>query len=417
MARARFRHVAAVMTTLGVRPQRTVRSILVALLAALVSTGGCLRDPEGGHSAAPVQGPVEGAPPPSPPEPDPVELDEPAFHWGVTTRGEAASVAVAGALGCTSVRFDIPWNGVEPVISNPALKKSDITQGMIDAYAFKDPTKKWGETDLAMKACAQKNLRPIVIIGNGFTGHLPEYKDSSGQTKRFTPDAGHENYLACLYLFAAAAAKRYGKQVRHWQLDNELNAAGWTVAWGWRHGLKWLDWNFLTEVLKTLHEAVKGQDPTAVASVNFHTGVVEWPAHLQAWKDEVDLVAIDAYPNYVIGWPVMGDVVGWNVGLAKWIAPDKRVIVFETGYPTAPSAQGFGEDGQVQYMNQAAKAIKDHGGEGLIWFALKTSEQPSTGGVNWPLSILGNVEGYWGLLRADGTPKKAFQTFQALAAP
>ncbi len=335
-----------------------------------------------------------------------------SFQWGVMLKPNPATVETAADLGCNYVRFPIPWNTVEKVVDRPHLRLEEITPEMVAEYAFGDPTKNWNSTDQKMQACTDRGLKPFIVLACGFTKRLPKLANGP----RFTPGCDKAIFIAHLSLFARAAALRYGHIVDYWQLENELNAAGLTVTWGWRSGEIWKDPDFRTEVLATLREAVKENDPTALIAVNFHTTLPNWPLDLVKWKGLIDIVGLDVYPNYLLGWPVLGDAVGVMVKIAKLAAPEKRIVILETGYPSRPTYQGFSEKRQAEFLKDAATSAVSAGADGFYWYSLEGEEKPGNTGVNFPFTLIESVEGYFGLVKPDGNKKPAYKTYQSIIA-
>jgi hypothetical protein len=375
---------------------RTARICLLTLVIAPLLAG-CRE--EGKSASSLVEGTTES-------------IVDTSFQWGVVMNPNPSTTEMAADLGCNYVRFPIPWTRVEKILDTPGLRLEEITPGMVAKYAFDDPTKNWSGTDQRMQACVDRGLKPFVVLACGFTGKLPLLP--SGAV--FTPDFGKERYLAHLSLFAQAAALRYGPLVDYWQLENELNAAGLTVTWGWRSGEAWKDPGFRTQVLMTLRDAVKKNDPTALVAVNFHTILPNWPLDLIEWNGLIDVVGLDVYPNYLLGWPVLGEAVGLMVELARLVAPGKRVIILETGYPSRPTWQGFSEKRQAEYLEEAVSGALSAGADGFYWYSLESAEQPGNTGVNFPFTLIESVEGYFGLVKPDGTKKPAYETYRSIIA-
>jgi hypothetical protein len=301
---------------------------------------------------------------------------------------------------------------------------------------------------------------------------LPLYRGAPA-----SPDAiGRELYLGHLYLHVRAVVERYDGDgyldapgiapVRRWQLENELNEAFLTALWGWRQpsfeaapGSAWQDWDFLTRLLDTLVDAVKSSDPGAVTAVNFHTDVSDslstalgkktWRQAIAAWSGKIDIVGVDVYPNYYRAQPVRGNVVGERVSEALRLGGGKPVMVLEAGYPSGPSVEGFDEASQDAFIRAAYASAVSAGARGYFHFGSVTREshdalvtpldlanlelvaaaydgQDASALIAFYLTqtayikghfvkVLQAVEGYWGLVRADGSRKPAWGTVQELA--
>lgn len=407
--------------------------------------------------------------PPCPPV-EPVDLPE--FILG-TSQGGSNVIPLLSELGVKWMRGTVTWRSVEPEIEFAELtvEQVDAQPEMIAEYI---QSHNWSASDALLAAMKAGGLEPMMIVGHGYTGTLPYFGG-----ERLTPDRiGRENYLGHIYLFARAAVERYngdgemdapgGQVVKFWQLENELNQAFFTALWGWRTpsfldalGSAWRSWDFVTQLLETLSRAVEVEDPEALTTVNFHTDVPEeinsgfllpsWQKSIRQWVDLVDVIGIDAYPNYYSPEPVKGEVLGELVAEASEMGCGKPVVVVETGYPTGPSERGYTEQGQATYIQEAFQASVAAGAKGFFLFGVKTGEAHGTvitpedvanleylaelfdQGDFFALltfalqnveyledhfsEVLQTVEPYWGLVRSDGTHKPAWDVFQSIANP
>lgn len=263
----------------------------------------------------------------------------------------------------------------------------------------------WSLFDIHFQKFKEKGISVIAGIGVGYTGSLPFISEEGclSQTggERIHPDIiGKERYLELNYAFAKLAVRRFKNFVKIWQIENELNVACETVAWGWREGPAWCDWEFLDSLMKSLHQAVKEEDPDAKTTHNFHTDL-HWKEDVKRWYEYIDIIGLDAYPNYIIGEPIYGMEVGKRTGRAVRLFPKKKVIVIETGYPTSPSYRKFSEESQAQYIKSAIDSTFENGGSGFLYFTFITSEKDEIKGFQ-------AVEPFFGVIRVDGTKKKGY---------
>jgi hypothetical protein len=176
-----------------------------------------------------------------------------------------------------------------------------------------------------------------------------------------------------------------GITVKLWQTENELNQAGLTAAWGWREpawiaGLfsSWSNQEFLTQLLATLYQAVHDADPQARTMMNFHTdihprlnhylGQPDWMEAVAAWKDLMDIIAFDAYPNYYRPDPVSGEAVAERVHLLREIAGDKPIVIMEIDYPWGPAERGFTPSKQAEFLRASYDAARAAGVAGYFKF-------------------------------------------------
>jgi hypothetical protein len=424
---------------------------LPAALALLTLTGACA-----GGAASPTSAPSPEA--------------ASDFMLGLS-QVDARSVALASQLGVRWLRPTVRWADVEPVLGQPGLTVADVkaNPALVDDYSR---SVDWSAPDAQLSSMSAAGLRAFVVVGHGYASRLPRWNGAAA-----TPDAiGREAYLGRLYLHVRAVVERYDGDgrldaagvtpVHHWQVENELNQAYLTALWGWREpsferapGSAWQDWDFLTRLLATLVDAVKESDPSALTAVNFHTDVSDalsarlgqrtWRQAIQQWSSLVDIVGIDAYPNYYRAQPPRGSALGDRVSAARQLAGAKPVVVLETGYPSGPAVEGYDEASQEAYIRAAYASAVAAGARGYFHFGSLTSESHAVEitpedlenlahvgaaydgeDVDWLIgfsltrsgylkghfvSVLQAVEGYWGLVRADGSPKPSWGVVQELA--
>jgi hypothetical protein len=392
------------------------------------------------------------------------------FMFGLS-QVDARAVSLASELGVRWMRPAVRWADVEPALARPSLTVADVkaNPSLVEQYSR---SVSWAAPDALLSSISGAGLRSFVIVGHGYAWRLPRWNGVAA-----TPDAiGRELYLGHLYLHVRAVVERYDGDgqldapgitpVRHWQLENELNEAYLTALWGWRepsferaHASAWQDWGFLTRLLTTLRDAVKDSDAGSLTAVNFHTDVSDalsatlgkttWRQAIQQWSGFIDIVGVDAYPNYYRAQPTRGAVVGERVSAARSFAGDRPVIVLEAGYPSGPAVEGFDEASQDAFVRAAYTAAVSAGARGYFHFGSVTSETHAVEitpadlanlervgaaydgeDVGWLITfsltqpsyvqghfvgVLQAVEGYWGLLRRDGSRKPAWSTVQELA--
>lgn len=332
---------------------------------------------------------------------------------GITIEEKARTFAkmIKELNGCW-YRMSIPWGEVEEWVDpSEILKLNEITDSKIEEYTNDKTRIKWEDFDTVIKTFYEEGIKLIVAIGVGYSGELPcKFKRRpctpliKDEITRINPDImGYENYLSHIYLFAKSTVRRYRDYVDIWQIENELNVACETVMWGWRKGNGWCDPEFKDELMATLYRAVKEEDTDALTTHNFHTDI-HWIEDVKRWINYVDIIGLDAYPNYLNGTPIGGSSVGERVRIAVSLFHPKPVIVIETGYPTYPPEKDFSEENQSEYIRSAYSSTLLNGGSGFLYFTLVTSERGGEG-----LQI---VEPYWGLLKENGIPKKAWSTVQ-----
>lgn len=278
----------------------------------------------------------------------------------------------------------------------------------------------------------KRGLSPFMAVGTGHQDAVP--LDATGAiiapaTFGWTAPAGYvgisaDEYLYNLKIYAHAVVKTFASDIDVWQIENELNAAGWAAMlpqW-WRKGDLWSTLEFRNRVWSVLVQAVHKHDPTARIMHDFH--MLELIEHLEKWIDDLDIVGINFYPNYSSALPVLGFVVGeyvWAVrrALTGLGNPHKPVWVVETAYPAiyeqAPlhplSLQQdmfvFTENRQSQYIKDAVSTAADNGAKAFFYFSL-TSPQDSINRA----TALNRYMMYCGLVRHHSdAEKRGLETF------
>jgi len=263
----------------------------------------------------------------------------------------------------------------------------------------------WALVEKTVATFEKKGISLILAVGVGYTGGLPFIsedgclKEMAGE--RIHPHIiGKDRYIEFTTAFARIMVRKFKNFVKIWQIENELNVACETVAWGWREGNAWCEREFLDSLIESLYHAVKEEDPDAKTTHNFHTDL-HFKEDIKRWYEYLDIIGLDAYPNYLVGEPTYGREVGKRVGIAVRLFPEKPVIVLETGYPTFPEERKFSEENQAKYIRDAIDSTFENGGAGFLYFTFITSEKDEIKGLQ-------RVEPFWGVIRADGTKKEGY---------
>jgi hypothetical protein len=396
---------------------------------------------------------------------EPVEI--PDFMFGIS-QVPADGIAIAHEIGASYVRPTLSWRTVEPTLVAEGLTL-DAVRSDPDGIAQWAATRDWSSFDHRLDEFANAGLVSIPIVGHGYTPTLPLLAGEPA-----APDVlGREEYLARQYRFTRAVVERYdgdgvddapsGLRIPLWQTENELNQAFFTAIFGWRYPAtldafqsSWVDWDYVTQILETLRLAVKDADPTALTTMNFHTdvhpglnesfGMPGWIQSIRLWRDQMDVVSFDSYPNYYDSTPPDGNAVGEAAEIVIARACGRPVIVMETGYPTGPAEGGYDEAKQAQFIRDAFDSTVAAGVRGFLLFGGRTSETHTAtitpydleqiallGGFlengdanallayafdnlayvqNQLAGVVQAVEGYWGLYRADGSEKLSLQVMR-----
>lgn len=333
---------------------------------------------------------------------------ESIYIWSSASYEEKLDRLVADFLyvGTSWYRTYIIWKDVDPVLENPELARGDITDDMVEAYAFEDVDKNWEKYDLLIEKLGENDIHFFMVVGAGYTWELPRVEDQADALVAALPDTiGYENYIAQACLHVKAAVRRYKGFIKVWVTEAELNMAGPTVLWGWRDGEAWWDWSFKTDLLSTLSDCVHEEDPEAQVTMNFHTDIL-WKNHVRKWAQYLDIISLDAFPNYFISDPVLGKIVGNRVRQALELGTGKPVVIQETSYPTGVSYFDFSEAKQARYIEEGATAVFEAGGSGYYHFKLSAAEE--LGGGPW----YRESESKYGLIRTDDTYKPGYFAYR-----
>jgi hypothetical protein len=315
-------------------------------------------------------------------------------------------------VGVNFYRTFVIWNDIDETIENINLKLHQIDDKMINKY-IKENDKNFKKYDILVEKLKNNGIDIVFVLSAGYTWELPKYRVPSGRKennlKPIIPDnIGKENYIAQAVLHSKAVTRRYKHKVKFYLSEAELNVAGETVLWGWRDGSLWKDWDFLTELLKNLYFGVKEECKDCLTTMNFHTDIT-FEKDVSLWVDFMDFVSLDAFPNYLSGFPVKGKEVGRRVKKAISLSKGKPVVVMETGYATNLKYlvfSGHTEERQAQYIKEAAESVYRAGGRGFFYFSLVRCECSKPN--------LWEPEEKYGLIRKDNTKKKGFYAYKEI---
>ena len=375
------------------------------------------------------------------------------FHWGVVftpgLRPFEEQFADMKALGVDTAKFWLDWSAVQaqPLYYNPQSRmiSPDKSPGfrwileqdlendpdLIKEYAFPGSRESrfteqvdWTVPDGMISPLHAAGISAVPLLGDAtlapfilWEGDLslrmaPE--PEGWEEVRCTEHAcsgyrgvGKDAYLGQIALHAAGAARRYRGTVPLWNTENELN---WTpvhvLVAGWRMGLAWFDFSFLSRLIETLHRAVHlgaGGDALATMNLNIHDPF--WLQRLRQWEPFMDVVGLGAYPNYLFSRPVLDELLLGAIDRATQ-ATAKPVMVMETGSPSGPEERGYSETLQAFYLEQTAYGTAEKGASGYFWYRLDDPEKPPQE------DGLQAVEAFWGFVDGKGKRKESFSRFQ-----
>lgn len=313
----------------------------------------------------------------------------------------AAALDDVKALGMGWVRLDLDWSEVQP--DGPASYQ-------------------WTNFDRVVNAARSRGLSVLPTIA-----YTPAWARPAGATSAQWAPADPSQFAD----FAAAAVRRYAPLGVHtWEIWNEPNITGF---WAPRP-----DPTAYVRLISLAAAAMRAADPQAFIVSG---GLAPSPSDGQNIS-QLDFLAamcslganrlVDAIGYHPYSFPVAPqNPAAWNPWpqiaatnpslrsiLAKFGTPSLPIWATEYGAPTGgpgteATAEGYGpsasgsyyvdEDFQAQLATDSVQAaLNTSGVEALFWYTDKDSgTDPSTS------------EHFFGLRRADGTPKPAFYALQS----
>jgi hypothetical protein len=331
------------------------------------------------------------------------------------------SLTLMRAAGATSFRPHVPWSEIEPVLTGALCTVSEVTETQVERYANGGDGICWKAMDLAVAKMRAAGIEPFPCLGVAYYPQLPVVEHRR-KLRRVNPgQVSWERYLGRLHLHVRAVVRRYCGQCHRWQLENELNGAGMHVLGGWRQGWAWFSHAFQDRVMQTIHQAVRAEDPTAETAHNFMVPlrtvphVYTYRSHLKRWADMIDIVGIDPYPNFLRSEPIcVAESFTRAVAEVRRVVPDKRLYILETGYPVRPAGRGFSEENQRSYYREALETALRLGVDGLFFYAFCSQE--GAPGAEWCSgSPKNDIQDWWGLVRADGSLRPAYELLRERA--
>ncbi|GAB7044565.1 MULTISPECIES: cellulase family glycosylhydrolase [Catenuloplanes] len=277
------------------------------------------------------------------------------------------------ALGAGWVRFDAAWSEIE------------VARGTFD----------WSRLDRGVDAARARGLDVLLILGSTAIWARPP-----GTAWNHGPATAPQR--AGFAAFATMAVQRYRGRVGHWEIWNEPNLP---VAWSPAP-----DPDAYAALLAETYRAIHAADPDAVVlsggTGGGATGVptLDWYRALydRGLRDACDAVAVHPYPDAPA--PDSGEMATAREVRALMDANGDGATTLwgtETGAPTG-GRPSIGESAQADLLPDL--------------YALWTGEIPGTGPLlYYTLRDFGGAdrEGHFGLLRADGTRKPAYDSFRS----
>ena len=373
-------------------------------------------------------------------------------------------VRLAQETGTHWIRQTVGWDAIERTTEPNGLT---LTQAMSrEALETYIATHDFTGADNDVTRFTSAGMEVVLAVGSGWNQAIPTLPDGRPAAPDFL---GREEYIARQVLVARALVERFdadgdldaagSPRVDFVQIENELNEAVITAVGGARAPSgtdavesAWASRAFVDTLLGALAAGVREANPSAIVLTNLHVsipanfnrllGVDPWPRALARWVGLIDVIGIDAYPNFLRADPVDGERVGDQIRQAREIGRGRFVLVVETGYASGPGDVGFDEARQAQYLRESFAAAREAGAIGLFWYGSTTAETPysaslediaafralgeayETGDASAFVRLSGDpgyqtrvvplidaMSAHLGLIRADGTHKEAFDAY------
>jgi hypothetical protein len=300
----------------------------------------------------------------------------------------------AVALGVTSIRLDLNWD--------------DVQHDSATSY-------NWSSFDGVVQAARSRNLTVLPIIA-----YTPPWARASGCTDVKCAPADPNAFAS----FAATASARYkSMNVHTWEIWNEPN-----VVEFWKPTPNVAQY---VQLLKVTSTAIKAVDPHAVIVSGGIAPIATFGGNLsqydffnafvtQGGANFADAIGDHPYsfpvlPSYLAGWNAWQVMIGDIEGILKahGIA-NKKIWVTEYGAPTNGPGMGatptdykigsnpdhVDEALQAQMANDSIHLARTSNFVAAIyWYSYKDLGTSTS-----------TVENFFGLRRADGSAKPAWQT-------
>jgi hypothetical protein len=357
-------------------------------------------------------------------------------EWAESQRVDKA-LNIMEIFGFNDFRLELRWSDLQSLAYlGGELDPADISPEDIDGLLAN--TEHWDTTAFVsiqeyLNNGFSRDLKPFMAIGVGHEDRMPLFGESDSRiapaTEEWDPAEGYtgisaNEYLYNLKIYAHATVRKFADKIEVWQIENELNAAGYAAAvpeW-WRKGDLWLDTEFRNMVWQILVDAVRTEDPTALIVHDLH--MLGFMQGLEEWIEDMDIVGVSYYPNQVSALPVMGFTIGeyvWAVrrALIGLKQEGKQVWLTETGYPgiliedppdnikLADDFAFFSEGRQEEYIETALKSAVDNGVSGFFYYSLVTQDD-FPNGIPEPMRFSGMVR------RETDIYKPSLQTYADL---
>jgi len=355
------------------------------------------------------------------------------FCQGATIHGSStADVVGAQRVGSNCARVRIPWLVVQ---RDPILRSDFCQTDPPEALRSRCDNPNTGAPGAAsvQRACWEKEAKGrlqfvevddiiysvvdpkfhvVAVLGEGTVWSLPVIEDNISNenigNRPLDPNIdGIHCYLNNLYVYARVVVMRYKAVIKHWQLENALNAAAMhSKYYGWRSRSNgeidvWSTKVFRDQVLQTLIDAVRD---TGDSSLRISTAidsdvpaaayqVLQLPADgampeeaaSEGLRQGLDYVGLLAFPcrfgGAFLGGSDCGSQVGNRVGkLREHVGDEVDIVVMATGASTCRTEQQVSESDveieQAAFVQAAYKTATEQQISGFFYVGTASSAEP-----------------------------------------
>ncbi|HOX22679.1 MAG TPA: hypothetical protein PLL10_04380 [Elusimicrobiales bacterium] len=316
--------------------------------------------------------------------------------------------------GGSYYRAHIPIKEAMPVISpntyRRLLEAADNPQeldSLIDELA---KTGKWERMDSLVDTFVSKGINLVLVVGCGYQMEAPLLAQTDGKQQKVSPKRlGRKTYLTMVKMYVGAAVRRYAAKVQVWQVENEINTMFAHAVAGWRiKDTGWINKSYGIEMLKELSEIVHKegarQGLALKTTQNFATAWIGWEKYIRDSAQYLDIIGIDLYANYFVGWPPADKQMADCVLKAKAAGGGKPVWVLEAGFADAPAIKGFSPQAQAAYFKRLIDRCFRNGAEVVMlfgWFYNPGGWQTNGTGKPAPWYSIYASEAHWNPTHVD----------------
>lgn len=300
-----------------------------------------------------------------------------AFRWGLVAYHVAlpgyeltpADIDHMADLGVGWLSIDLAWARIQATRDGP-----------MDFSYF----------DLLIDAANRRGLKVVGKLGAGYNGNRPI-------APLWTRHLHESAYLAALRRYAETTTQHFAGRIPSFALENEFNIPNVHTLIGWRVGI-WTP-DFMNQIMQTLAHAVKTQAPDAEVIISitpfalFESGIERMNQLI-----DYDAVGVHTYPVGFIPDLALAGQIKEQIVRAQRASGGRPVIILETGMHT--ETPPWTEALQADYIQAISEAAREGGAAGIFFYQYLDNPEE-----------LGR-EGHFGLLRADHSPKPAWERYR-----